>query len=146
MCLYILRLKRLVGHSSRICGWRPWWWKLVISGGLRALKQWQTRRVRQTIIDVVLIHSFIHSFRPFCSASSSLLLLRSAPDTARILCRSFTPKRHRQLWVKDLHKVPTWQLERESNPWPSGWKLSTQPMRHRVPPTRCWSWTAVCRA
>src|SRR6218665_2189366 len=24
-------------------------------------------------------------------------LLRSAPDTARILCRSFTPKRHRQL-------------------------------------------------
>jgi len=39
------------------------------------------------------------------SASSSPLLLRSAPDTAQILCRSFTPKRHRQMWVKDLPKV-----------------------------------------
>src|SRR6218665_515773 len=27
-------------------------------------------------------------------------------DTARIGCRSFTPKRHRQLRVKDLPKVP----------------------------------------
>ena len=36
------------------------------------------------------------------------------------------------LWVKDLPNVPTWQLERESNPRPSGWKLSTQPMRHHV--------------
>src|SRR6218665_1404350 len=39
---------------------------------------------------------FIHSDH-FYSASSSPLLLRSAPDTARILCRSFTPKRHMQL-------------------------------------------------
>src|SRR6218665_6776 len=37
--------------------------------------------------------SFIHSDH-FYSASSNPLLLRSAPDTARILCRSFTPKRH----------------------------------------------------
>ena len=41
--------------------------------------------------------------------------------------------RHRQLWVKDLPKVPTWRLERELNPWPSGWKLSTQPMHNHVP-------------
>ena len=34
-------------------------------------------------------HSFIHSGY-FYSASSSPLLLRGAPDTARILCRSFT--------------------------------------------------------
>jgi len=66
---------------------------------------------------------FIHSDY-FYNASSSPLLLRSAPDTARILCRNFTPKSHRQLWVKDLPKVPTWRLERESNPRPSGWKLS----------------------
>jgi len=33
----------------------------------------------------------------FYSASSSPLLLRGAPDTAQILCRSFMPKRHRQL-------------------------------------------------
>src|SRR6218665_166042 len=62
-----------------------------------------------------LFNSFIHSDH-FYSASSSPLLLRSAPDTARILCQSFTPKRHRQLQVKDLTKVPTWRLERESNP------------------------------
>jgi len=40
--------------------------------------------------------SFIHSDY-FYSASSSPLLLRAASDTARILCRNFTPKRHRQL-------------------------------------------------
>src|SRR6218665_5405 len=45
---------------------------------------------------LTLIHSFIHSDH-FYSASSSPLLHRSAPDTARRLCRSFTPKRHRQL-------------------------------------------------
>ena len=65
-----------------------------------------------------LAHSFIHSFMHsdhFYSASSSLL--RSAPDTALILCGSFMPKHHRQqLRVKDLPKVSTWQLERDSNP------------------------------
>jgi len=60
----------------------------------------------------------------FYSASSSLLLLRGAPDTARILFRSFTPKRHGQLQVKDLPKVPKWRLERESNPWPFGRKVT----------------------
>src|SRR6218665_963500 len=54
-------------------------------------------------------HSFIHSDH-FYSVSSSPLLFRSAPDRARILCRSFTPKRHRQLQVKNLPKVPTWRL------------------------------------
>jgi len=53
-------------------------------------------------------NSLIHSGY-FYSASPSPLLLRSAPDTTRILCRSFTPKRHRQLRVKDLPKVPTWR-------------------------------------
>src|SRR6218665_2607119 len=42
------------------------------------------------------VHSFIHSLGYFYSASSSPLLLRGAPDTARILCLSFTPKHHRQ--------------------------------------------------
>src|SRR6218665_92948 len=47
---------------------------------------------------------FIHSCH-FFSASASPLPLRSAPDTARIVryCAGvFTPKRHRQLRVKDL--------------------------------------------
>ena len=72
---------------------------------------------------------FIHSDH-FYSASSSPLLLRGAPDTARILCRNFAPKRHRQLWVKDLPMVLTWRLQRESNSWPFGRKTSSQPMRH----------------
>src|SRR6218665_1520379 len=45
-------------------------------------------------------HSFIHSDY-FYSASSNLLLLRGAPETARIMCRNFTPKSHRQLRGKD---------------------------------------------
>ena len=60
------------------------------------------------------IHSFNHSFIQAISinsASSSPLLLRGAPDTARILCRSFTSKRHRQLRVKDLPRVSMWRLE-----------------------------------
>ena len=61
-----------------------------------------------------VIISFIHS-NHFYSASSSPLILRSAPDTARTLYWSFTQKRHRQLQVKDLPKVPTWRLERDSN-------------------------------
>src|SRR6218665_3940368 len=72
------------------------------------------------------INSFIHSGH-FYSASSSPLLLRSDPDTARILCRSFTPMRHRHLQVKDLPKVTTWRLERDSNPRPSSLKVSTLP-------------------
>jgi len=55
-------------------------------------------------------HSFIHSDY-FHSASLSPLgllgLFRSAPDSALILYRSFTSKRHRQLRVKDLPKVQT---------------------------------------
>src|SRR6218665_1210125 len=66
--------------------------------------------------------SFIHSDH-FYSASSSPLNLRDAPDTAWILCRSFTLKRHRQFRVKDLPKVPTWRLKRESNPRPFGWTI-----------------------
>src|SRR6218665_221199 len=56
------------------------------------------------------LHPSNHS-RYFYSASSSPLLLNGAPHTARILCRSFTPKYHRQLRVKDLPKVNTWRLQ-----------------------------------
>ena len=42
----------------------------------------------------------------------------SLPTTVLALCRTFTPKRPRQLWVKDLPNVPTWRLEWDSNPRP----------------------------
>ena len=97
---------------------------------------------RDTQLSVaVFIHSFIHPFihsGHVYSTSSSPLLLISAPDTARILCRSFTPKRHRQLRVKDLPKV-----QRDSNPRPSGRKISTLPMRHHVPHVFIVSWNRV---
>ena len=80
----------------------------------------------------LFIYLFIHSFY-FYSASSGPLLLRSALDTARILCRSFTPKHHWQLRVKDLPKVPTWPLERDSNSRHFGRKASNLPMRHHAP-------------
>src|SRR6218665_2375529 len=83
------------------------------------------------------IHSFIHSFiysDHFYSASSSPQLLRGASDTSRILCRSFTLKSHRQLQVKELPKVPSGRLERDSNPQPFGQKASTLPIGHHAPP------------
>src|SRR6218665_737242 len=78
------------------------------------------------------IYSFIHSFY-FYSTSSSPLLLRGAPDTARIVRRSFTPKRHRQLRVKNLQKVPTGWLEQDSNPQPFGRNATNLPMSHHTP-------------
>ena len=79
------------------------------------------------------VDSFIHSGY-FYRASLSPLLLRSAPDTARILCQSFTK---RQLRVKHLPKVLTWPLERDSN-WRSfGRKAPNLPMSHHAQLCRC---------
>jgi len=78
------------------------------------------------------IHSFIHSGH-FYGTPSSPLLLRGAPDYSTDTVSEFHAKVHRQLQVKDLPKVPTWRLERESNPQPSGCKSSSQPRRHHVP-------------
>ena len=69
----------------------------------------------------ILIHSFIHSGH-FYSAPSSPPLLRGAPDYSTDTVSEFHAEAHRQLQVKDLPKVPTWRLERESNPRPSGWE------------------------
>src|SRR6218665_3988638 len=77
------------------------------------------------------MYSFIHSGH-FCSTSSSPLLLRSAPCTARILCRSFMSKRHRQLRVKDLLKVHMWWLE-----WTLCGPSSNLPMCHHATQPTC---------
>jgi len=55
-----------------------------------------------------------------------------APDTAWILCRSFSPKRHRQLQVNDLPKVPTCRLKRDSELRPFGRETPNLPMSHHV--------------
>src|SRR6218665_1446693 len=75
-------------------------------------------------------NTFIHSFH-----FSSPLLPRSALDTARTLSWSFTPKRHRQLRVKDLPKVPTWWPQRDSNPRPfcrKGFDSTNAPARPTI--------------
>ena len=64
---------------------------------------------------------FIHSGHFYSAPSSPLgLLLRGAPDYSTDTVLEFDAEAHRQLQVKDLPKVPTWRLERESNPRPSG--------------------------
>src|SRR6218665_221999 len=78
-------------------------------------------------------HSFIHSGY-FCSTSSSLLLLRGAPHcgSASVSELINTPKRYRQLRVRDLPKVPTWRLESDSNLRPSGRKASNLLLSHHT--------------
>ena len=88
------------------------------------------------------IHSFIQAI--FTAPLQVHYYSEALSTTARILCRSFTPKRHRQLRVKDLPKVPTWRLERDSNPRPSGRKASTLPMRHHVPRPELHTCMCVC--
>jgi len=109
-----------------------------------SLSRWKMTHTRLTIKAQGVVHAekafvmcqsdlfqyipiFIHSGY-FYSASSSPLLLRGAPDTARILCRSFMPKHHRQLQAKDLPKLPTWRLERDSNPQPFAQKATNLPI------------------
>jgi len=82
---------------------------------------------------------FIHSGY-FYSASSRPLLHRGVPDTAQTLCRSFTPKRHKQLQVKDLHKVPRWQLGWSSNPRPFGRKRKGDESTNELPHPTMFTW------
>src|SRR6218665_2769526 len=72
------------------------------------------------------IHSFIQAFY------IAPIQVRSRQITDSLLCRSFTPKRHRQMRVMDLAKVPKRRLERDSDPRPSSRKASPLPMRQYV--------------
>src|SRR6218665_2402174 len=56
---------------------------------------------------------------------------KRSPPHQLTLCRSLHAGR--QLEVKDLPKVPTWRLERDSNPRPSGRKASNLAKRHHAP-------------
>ena len=77
----------------------------------------------------ILSFSFIHPFIQGISiAPLQVNYYSEALPTARILCRSFTLKRRRQLPVK----VPTWRPERDSNPRPFGLKVPNLPMTHHA--------------
>jgi len=41
-------------------------------------------------------------------------------------------------WTRYLPKVPTRRIEQDLNPWPSGPKASTQPMRHHTTHGSCF--------
>src|SRR6218665_868053 len=56
----------------------------------------------------------------------SLSLSEALPTTAIDTVGVYTPKHYRLLLVKDLSKVPTWHLELDSNPRPSGRTVSSQ--------------------
>jgi len=55
-----------------------------------------------------------------------------APNTAQILCWSFTPKCHRRLRVKDLSRVPAWRLEQALNPRPYTQEATNLPKSHHA--------------
>ena len=132
----VLKIETYCTHSFHlqrvcICIRTTYWHKRNIIGHL--ISTWILIKVLQinAINKILHVYSFIHSGY-FYIASSSPLLLRGAPDTARILCRSFTLKRNRQLWVKDLHKVPKWRLEQDSNPRLLRRKPPNLPMSHHA--------------
>src|SRR6218665_2038937 len=80
---------------------------------------------------VWLFHSFmLFLYRLFKSTTAQR---RSRRSTDPMLRGNFTPKRHRQLRVKDLPMVPTWRLEQDSNPRSFGRKASMLPMSRHVP-------------
>jgi len=62
----------------------------------------------------------------------SIVPLQAHYYISQILCGSFTPKRHRQLQLKDLPKVPTWRLDQNLSLWPFRRKATNQPMSHHA--------------
>ena len=82
----------------------------------------------------VLYHC--HSFILAISIAPLQVLYYSEafPTTARIYCIGVSRRSAQATVGKGLAQGPyTWRLKRESNPQPSDWKSSTQPIRHHVP-------------
>src|SRR6218665_1473670 len=108
--------------TSRL--YQPHWLERL----LRLMRLCERERTNRDSLPKKIIHSGY-----FYSASSRPLLIRGFSDTSRILCRSFTPKSHRQLRVKDLPKAPTWRLERDLNPRPFRRKATNLSMSNHAP-------------
>src|SRR6218665_346288 len=78
----LARLKRRVLGLSRMCQ-KESWGGIIVTKKAHSTQRGQPPRM--------------HGPGLWRYESSSPLLLVGAPDTARLLCRNFTPKRHRQL-------------------------------------------------
>ena len=77
--------------------------------------------------------SFIHSFRIFLQRLFKSTTTQRRSRLQRWHCVGVnTPMRYRQLWVKNLPKVPTRHLERGSNLWPSERKAPNLPLNHHA--------------
>src|ERR1043165_8756711 len=85
---------------------------------------------KSQLLFLLFFHSFIH-FRYLYSAPSRFLL-RGAPDYSVDTESEFHAEAHEQLRVKDLPRVPTWRLEVDSNPQPSGCKALNIPLHHCI--------------
>ena len=82
---------------------------------------------RVDIYICICIYSFL------TSASRSTSLSEALPTTAMTLFRSLHAEALQATAMKDLLKVPTWRLERDSNPRPTDQKASTLRVRHHAP-------------
>ena len=85
------------------------WLKFLYFGSLSEVQTY----VHNKQIDTIVIHSFIPDISV---APLQVHYYSEAPRLLHRYCvRVNTPKRYRQLSVKDLPKVPSWRLERCSN-------------------------------
>src|SRR6218665_2673308 len=87
------------------------------------------KTLRTEVADFVF-HSFIQAI--YIASLQVHHYSEALPTQHGYGSQSFMPKRHRQLRVKDLRKVPTRRLERDSNSQPFGRKAMNLPMNHQI--------------
>jgi len=88
--------------------------------------RWRPINCSLTSVDIAFIHSGY-----FYSASLKSTTTQRRFRHSTDIVSEFYPERHRQLRVKDLLKVSTWRLERNSNPQLFGRNATRLPMsRH----------------
>ena len=131
--LYALHCRAMfdVLASHRQCSIKCFWGVLLMvcmwcQKLLSLMRGWPSIACLKThTLDSVSCISFIHS--AISIVPLQVLYYSEALPTTPHTVSEFHAEAHRQLQVKDLPKVPTWRLERESNPRPSGWKSPSQP-------------------
>src|SRR6218665_557659 len=83
---------------------------------------------------IPFIHSFIHLFIQTISiAPLQVHYYSEASQNNTDTISEFHAELPQATAVKDLPKVPTWRLERDSSPQPFGRKATNLPMSHHAP-------------